>query len=313
VSSPCFTTYSRKNIFFGYVKANSLQSGSKTELTSLCVFPKVPLSSQRELEQLLAEGELIKHPEYKELDEITKNFNSTHTIHTPERQELRKRLAQEAYGQGAEKKERHIHMLIGNMASGKSVLIESIKAHEGALLVDPDLISAKLPEYHFNQDISMAVHSSQKALAINNLAEETWQITKQVLKTGVEHGDNMVIPYIGSNVNDEVNLAQYFKSHGYKMYYHYVDVPVAECMTRAITRFHSDGRFTNLSKMAANGNRPWQAFQTLRIYGIESGLIDGAMRWDNNGAKGSSPKLMEVSGLRPLNASTPSKALDLFC
>ena len=74
-------------------------------------------------------------------------FGTTDQINTPERQELRRKIADELYGEGAAKKEGKVWLVLGVPASGKSTFSDPLVEKEGALLIDSDEAKKLLPEF----------------------------------------------------------------------------------------------------------------------------------------------------------------------
>jgi predicted kinase len=215
------------------------------------------------------------------------------------------------YGEGAKQHDRRIDIIMGNMATGKSYLANEIIKEKGSLLIDQDEINKHLPEFHTNQAVGVKINSNIKALTTNNLVEESWGIAKDILSQAVKNEDNIVLPYWGGNLNEELEMVQYLKKHNYRIYYHFVDAPIRSSAERAFERFHQDGRYTNLSKMVARGNEAWQSWMALSIYATEAGLIKGCYFWDNSEPKHDPFKLQRVVGRSGLNVPDVAAGLNL--
>jgi shikimate kinase len=275
-------------------------------------YPTIPVPAERQLETSIASDKVnTLYKGYKQFDQLSTMFENTHTIQTPERIALRDKIANDLYGAGAKQKERRIDIVIGNMASGKSYLAKQLVAAKGSLLIDQDVISTHLPEYHTNQQVGMQINAKTKALTMNNLVEESWGIARDILSKAVTHQDNVVIPYGGSNLPEELGMIQYLKQHNYRIYYHFVDAPLRASVERAFNRFHEDGRYTNLGKMVERGDKPWQTYQSLRIYAMEAGLLRGCYFWDNTDPKHQPFRLREAVSRSGLNVDSVAQGLNL--
>jgi shikimate kinase len=275
-------------------------------------YPTIPVPAERQLETAIATNKVdTLYKDYKQFDALSKMFENTHTIQTPERIALRDQIASQLYGEGAKTKERRIDIVIGNMATGKSYLAKQLVEAKGSLLIDQDVISTHLPEYHTNQQVGMQINAKTKALTMNNLVEESWGIARDILSKAVTHQDNVVIPYGGSNLPEELGMIQYLKQHNYRIYYHFVDAPLRSSVERAFNRFHEDGRYTNLGKMVERGDKPWQTYQALRIYAMEAGLLRGCYFWDNADPKHQPFRLREAVSRSGLAVKSVADGLNL--
>lgn len=96
---------------------------------------------------------------------------------------LRRRIIEELYGNGAEKKERKAFIVIGLPASGKSSAVaEPLAQKYGALIIDSDEAKERLPEFTDGL-LADAVH------------EESSDIAERVRSNAIENGDNIVLCY----------------------------------------------------------------------------------------------------------------------
>jgi predicted kinase len=275
-------------------------------------YPVIPVPQERAQQITNFAPRLASlYPDYLNLDEHHKHYTSTHLDCSPERLALRNSIAKEMYGEGAKQHDRRIDIIMGNMATGKSYLANEIIKEKGSLLIDQDEINKHLPEFHTNQAVGVKINSNIKALTTNNLVEESWGIAKDILSQAVKNEDNIVLPYWGGNLNEELEMVQYLKKHNYRIYYHFVDAPIRSSAERAFERFHQDGRYTNLSKMVARGNEAWQSWMALSIYATEAGLIKGCYFWDNSEPKHDPFKLQRVVGRSGLNVPDVAAGLNL--
>ena len=114
-------------------------------------------------------------------------FGTTDQINTPERQELRRKIADELYGEGAAKKEGKVWLVLGVPASGKSTFSDPLVEKEGALLIDSDEAKKLLPEFS-NGLLASAVH------------EESAAIADTIFSMAMANNDNMILPLVGKTL-----------------------------------------------------------------------------------------------------------------
>ena len=161
--------------------------------------------------------------------EFLDTFGETDRINTPERQRLRKKIADELYGEGAKTKNREVFLIVGHPAAGKSTLADLLIAEQGALLVDSDEAKKRLPEFSKGL-LSAAVHAESSNIADN------------VLARAIENGDNIVMPIVGKTYDHLKERVDKFKEAGYTVKLIYIDLPLPKAIERVKKRFKETGR-----------------------------------------------------------------------
>ncbi|MGN8831191.1 MuF-C-terminal domain-containing protein [Selenomonas montiformis] len=206
-----------------------------------------------------------------------KKFGETCEINTPERIALRRRIIEELYGNGAEKKEHKAFIVIGLPSSGKSSAVaEPLAKKYGALLIDSDEAKERLPEFTDGL-LADAVH------------EESSDIADRVRTNAIGNGDNIVLPLVGKTESKLRNLVSLLKNNGYKVNLHYVDLPVDKAVERGKTRFAETGRNVPLAYIRSVGLKPKHNFDKLKI----AKEVDSYGEWSNDVDRGQRPRLLE--------------------
>ena len=210
--------------------------------------------------------------------EFLDKFGETDQINTPERQRLRKNIADELYGEGAKTKNREVFLIVGHPASGKSTLADLLIAEQEALLVDSDEAKKRLPEFS-NGLLSTAVHS------------ESSNIADTVLAHAIENGDNIVMPVVGKTYENLKRLVDKFKEAGYTVKLIYVDLPLPKAIERAKNRFKETGRLIYPEYLQSVGMKPKQNYDKLK----KTKGVDSYEAWSNDVPRGNRPILIESS------------------
>lgn len=206
-----------------------------------------------------------------------KVFGETVAINTPERKILRRRIIEELYGKGAEKKEHKAFIVIGLPASGKSSAVaEPLAKKYGALIIDSDEAKERLPEFTDGL-LADAVH------------EESSNIADDVRTNAIGNGDNIVLPMVGRTESKLHNLITMLKNNGYEVNLHYVDLPVNKAVERGKARFSETGRNVPLDYIRSVGLNPKHNFDKLKV----DKEVDSYGEWSNDVDRGQRPRLLE--------------------
>lgn len=206
-----------------------------------------------------------------------KEFGETCEINTPARIALRRRIIEELYGNGAEKKERKAFIVIGLPASGKSSAVaERLARKYGALIIDSDEAKERLPEFTDGL-LADAVH------------KESSKIAERVRSNAIENGDNIVLTLVGKTESKLRNLISALKNNGYEVNLHYVDLPVDKAMERGRARFAETGRNVPLDYIRSVGLKPKHNFDKLKA----AKEVDSYGEWSNDVDRGQRPRLLE--------------------
>lgn len=189
--------------------------------------------------------------------------------------------------QGEVKHNGRLDIIIGLPASGKSTaIINDVSAEFGSKLVDSDEAKKMLPEYDHGYG-AQAVH------------KESQMIERDTFRLGLMHNDNIIIPKVGSIVENLVKeYIQPAKDRNYQVYVHFVDLPKEKALGRLLNRLIEDNRFIEpriyeryVTK--EEGNKIEKSYETLK----QSNLIDGYSKWDNDVQRGEKAILLEANGL----------------
>jgi predicted ABC-type ATPase len=159
----------------------------------------------------------------------------------------------------------------GGPASGKSTLGA---VPSGSVAVDPDAIKGKLPEYQ-----AMVSAGDPKAAMFAH--EESSKIAKDVQRESVKHRLDFTLDGTGdtsfAKMSAKIDAAQ---KAGYQIDAKYVTVDTDEAIRRAQARAARTGRMVPESVIREIHASVSATFAKL----IESGKLDTAELWDNNGS-----------------------------
>lgn len=214
----------------------------------------------------------------KMAQEYLDKYGETDKIDTPERQELRLRVANELYGEGAKRKEGKVWLIVGLPASGKSTISDPLVEREGALLIDSDKAKELLPEFS-NGLLARVVH------------EESDHIVHAVLGLALQNNDNIVWPIVGKTYSSLQGKIKKFKENGYAVNLVYVDLPIDKAVERVKNRFKEDGRLVSPSYVKNVGLKPKENYDKLKI----QKEVDSYEAWNNDVERGLPPKRIEQS------------------
>ena len=200
---------------------------------------------------------------------------------------------------GVVNKEKRLDIVIGLPASGKSSAITNPVSDEFNMkVIDNDEAKKQIPQYN-NGWGACVVH------------EEAKYIERVVFRKTLQDGDNIIIPKVGGDAQNLIdNYITRAKEYGYTINVHYVELPREKALGRMIRRYIDTGRYLEpklIDKYVNNvdGNKIEKCYEELK----SSGLINGWSKWDNDVAKGESPKLVESFNLEG-NYIDNSKNLD---
>ena len=212
----------------------------------------------------------------------------TDNIDTPERDALRRRIAERLYNGGSAEKGRKLFVVMGLPGSGKSsAVVKNLKAEVGDLVeVDADEAKTHLPEFQGGKNADM-VHT------------ESGKIAEDFLLRGLcfPNGDNIVFPTVGKNTQKLEHLLREAKEAGYAVYLYNVRIPIAESANRALRRYVETGRFVPPDYIVdAVGDKPDRTFAILKD---RKDLVDGYADLSNDVPFGARPQTLETSRRPP--------------
>ena len=205
-------------------------------------------------------------------------FGTTDQINTPERQELRRKIADKLYGEGAAKKEGKVWLVLGVPASGKSTFADPLVEREGALLIDSDEAKKLLPEFS-NGLLAGAVH------------EESAKIADTIFSMAMANNDNMILPLVGKTLTSLQKKIDTLKKAGYEVNLIYVDLPIEKAIERTKARFRETGRLVSPSYLGKVGLKPKENYDKLK----RTEEVDSYEAWNSDVERGSHPRLVEHS------------------
>lgn len=133
------------------------------------------------------------------------------------------------YGNGASKKDKIVHIMIGNPASGKSLKGEVIAEHFGSKVIDSD-------------DFKLALTGKKNTSATSAVHEEGKFLSDKALQMAMGNGDNLVVPIIGQSENKVMNYVNTFNQNGYTVKLVYAKAPTNKSRMYNIKRGLVTGR-----------------------------------------------------------------------
>ena len=210
--------------------------------------------------------------------EYLDKFGTTDRINTPERQALRRKIADDLYGNGAAKKEGKVWLVLGVPASGKSTFSDPLIEKEGALLIDSDEAKKLLPEFS-NGLLAGAVH------------EESAKIADTIFSMAMANNDNMILPLVGKTLTSLQKKIDTLKKAGYEVNLIYVDLPIEKAIERTKARFRETGRLVSPSYLGKVGLKPKENYDKLK----RTEGVDSYEAWNSDVERGSHPRLVEHS------------------
>jgi predicted kinase len=301
--------------------APEFQAAVRADLDREVAAPPVA-GSREEFGQMLARGapldELMEHPEVQRALEENKGraiTGTTEDFANPEWRANRvyqftrpdgtvdeikgwdaavNHLADQARGfaGGELRNQRQATILLGKPAAGKSTISEHIARERGAAIVDADEAKKIIPEYE-NGLGSLAVH------------DESAELSKEVLKRLVDEGSNIIIPKIGSRVEQIRNYMGMLKYFGYKVDVGVVHIPTELAQRRNLERLFRTGRLVDPEYIRQVGDSPQETAHILRGEANDYASIDT----HQNTVEGTGP-LADLVRARGYNVGGPSEGVE---
>jgi len=146
--------------------------------------------------------------------------------------------------------EKKAFYVIGPPASGKSTISSIIADVYGAYVVDSDFAKRKLPEYTNQIGSASLVHDESSHLVFDTKIDS-------LMSRCFEHGNNIVVPKIGDNIDGILRFAKNINTIGYKVYLISIDLDRQKATQRAYNRYISTKRYVPLSLIFDQyGNQP---------------------------------------------------------
>lgn len=183
------------------------------------------------LEQVFKPHEIKTLSEWKD---VQKDLPETKFRETDP--EMIKRLADEAYGQGAPTKGRRLDILLGNCGAGKSRITDALAKEVGAMTPDSDHIKAQIPGYDKGMG-NQAVHEDSSAAY------------KILLDRALKTGDNIVWQGVGKTASSVIDLINQAKANGYEVHVHMIDAPPEVAAQRVYNRANGEPDANGIRQM----------------------------------------------------------------
>jgi predicted kinase len=186
--------------------------------------------------------------------------------------EMIKRLADEAYGDGAPVKGRRLDILLGNCGAGKSRVTDALAKEIGAMTPDSDHIKAKIPGYDKGMG-NQAVHEDSSAAY------------KILLDRALKNGDNIVWQGVGKTAQSVIDLITQAKANGYEVHVHMIDAPPEVAAKRVYTRANGEPDANGIRQMIPPEvplNPKYQYVPRLNFFKM---IGDAALDFQANGQK----------------------------
>lgn len=133
------------------------------------------------------------------------------------------------YGNGASKKDKIVHIMIGNPASGKSLKGNVIAEHFGSKVIDSD-------------DFKLALTGRKNTSATSAVHDEGKYLADKTLQIAMGNGDNLVVPIIGKSEDKVMNYVNLFNQNGYTVKLVYAKAPTNKSRMYNIKRSLVTGR-----------------------------------------------------------------------
>jgi predicted ABC-type ATPase len=184
----------------------------------------------------------------------------TDSIHTPEREALRKQVEETIYNHrlADRKHDREATIVLGLPGSGKTTLVKPMLDSGSALEIEGDNAKALIPEFGDGSG-AWAVH------------EEASQIMRKVLARAVENGDNIFWPRIDSVEKIARDIAM-LKKAGYTVHMKLVATEPEEAAKSAVRRFLKTGRYVSPKMIMDYGTLSRDTFEE----GKRTGMLASA-------------------------------------
>ena len=136
------------------------------------------------------------------------------------------------YKNGAERKDRIAHIIVGLPAAGKSRYTNELKKITKGIVIDADDFKKMLPEYKDGLGTS-AVHKESKMAAT--------LFARQAVVTG----DNIILPILGRSKEALETITDKLKKFNYEINITHIDVPVNTAKLRNFKRAILSGRYVD--------------------------------------------------------------------
>jgi hypothetical protein len=136
------------------------------------------------------------------------------------------------YKNGAERKDRIVHIIVGLPAAGKSRYTNELKKIVKGIVIDADDFKKMLPEYKDGLGTS-AVHKESKMAATI------------FFRKAIVNGDNIISPILGRSKEALETMIDKLKKFNYEINITHIDVPINTAKLRNFKRAILSGRYVD--------------------------------------------------------------------
>lgn len=163
------------------------------------------------------------------------NEQSTHKIHTPEREHLRAQIINRFLQQVGTNinQGRNFYMIIGLPGAGKSTLSHELSKEKNALHIDYDAIKHQIPEFQKDKTFNLVV------------SRETSEIINKLVDVFTQSGHDIIIENTGKNLSSIIKILKQVKAKGYNIHLKIIHLEPKEAFERTMPRFEETGRFSD--------------------------------------------------------------------
>jgi hypothetical protein len=274
-----------------------------------------------EIIEKIAEGEsgLIAHKHFKDNNTYDKDeYRSDGYVTEDERWALRKQIVEElltkerlsdddkislgnggALPQTGLKSENQAYIIIGLPASGKSGIADTISDNTSSLIIDSDYAKRKIPEYYSYKYGATLVNKESNRI-VTRFTDKPLRFVdiKPLTEICLLNKHNVVVPKIGNNIVDLVNLSNGYRQFGYNTHLVLVNLDRRKATIRAIGRYIDKGRYVPLTLIFdVFGNDPILNYYKLKNHLPNSFDSFGMITTDVE--KGQKPLCVEFTGVNP--------------
>ncbi len=252
-------------------------------------------------------GEVVRIDEINDTKEImyckTITENGIETIYLNNRQDKQKEIIDYINSLGSAtdldsdgnmqyngyiERDSRLDIVIGLPASGKSsAIVDSLSQEFHSRLIDNDMVKAGFTEEFRGGLGGRLVHQESKLLE------------KEIFRTAISKGENIVFPKVGGSVSSLIGYIQQAKANGYTVNLHFVDLQREKVYNRLLNRLLNTGRYVEPELIDKyypldRGNLCKNTFETLKN---DESLISGYSEWNNDVKKGERPILVDYKNV----------------
>ncbi len=252
-------------------------------------------------------GEVVRIDEINDTKEIkyckTITENGIETIYLNNRQDKQKEIIDYINSLGSAtdldsdgnmqyngyiERDSRLDIVIGLPASGKSsAIVDSLSQEFHSRLIDNDMVKAGFTEEFRGGLGGRLVHQESKLLE------------KEIFRTAISKGENIVFPKVGGSVSSLIGYIQQAKANGYTVNLHFVDLQREKVYNRLLNRLLNTGRYVEPELIDKyypldRGNLCKNTFETLKN---DESLISGYSEWNNDVEKGERPILVDYKNV----------------